>query len=56
MGPLGSRAEIEFSLFTLRWWEKVLVFCFSQITLRLILLSRTDESHFGLSLSSQGWV
>ena len=51
MGPLGSRAEIEFSLFTLRWWEKVLVFCFSQITLRLILLSRTDPVPRSCSIS-----
>ena len=32
---------IEFSLFTLRWREKVLVLCFSHITFRLISLSRT---------------
>jgi hypothetical protein len=41
IGPqLAER--IGFSLFTLRWWEKVLVLCFSHITFRLIPLSRSD--------------
>jgi hypothetical protein len=30
--------RINLSLFTLRWWEKVLVLCFSQITFRLMSL------------------
>jgi len=28
--------RIKLSLFTLRWWEKVLVLCFFHITFRLI--------------------
>ena len=40
IGPLVSRAgsKLNLSLFTLRWWEKVLVLCFSQITFRLMSL------------------
>jgi hypothetical protein len=37
-----SAERIKHNLFTLRWWEKVLVLCFSQITFRLIPLSRSD--------------
>jgi hypothetical protein len=41
IGPqLAER--IGFSLFTLWWWEKVPVLCFSHITFRLIPLSRSD--------------
>src|SRR5262249_37644059 len=36
--------RIKLSLFTLRWWEKVLVLCFFHITFGLISLSRSDPS------------
>jgi hypothetical protein len=51
MGPKWQ-SVIEFSLFTLRWWEKVLVLCFSQITFWLISFSRFDAV-FGLVRSRQ---
>src|SRR5262245_7915203 len=49
-----SRAD-NLSLFTLRWWEKVLVVCFSQITFRLMSLSRTDPGS-GLAYLRQTFV
>jgi hypothetical protein len=40
-GPeLAERTRL--SLFTLRWWKKVLVLCFSHITFRLMSLSRSE--------------
>jgi hypothetical protein len=52
-GQLAER--INFSLFTLRWWEKVLVLCFSQITFRLMSLSRSDSGS-GLAHLRQTFV
>jgi hypothetical protein len=35
---------VEFNLFTLRWWEKVLVsFSFSHITFRLVALTPSGD-------------
>jgi hypothetical protein len=34
--------RIKLSLFTLQWWKKVLVLCFSHITFRLMSLSRSE--------------
>jgi hypothetical protein len=40
-GASVSRADYT-QPFTLRWWKKVLVLCFSQITFRLMSISSSE--------------